>query len=77
MESTEIRTPAEPPTELSAEGRYRTARARLRAAQQEKMEATDEFLAARAAMRGGLGKSQLMDIRGQEYGPSGTPAAWA
>ena len=68
MEPNEFRMPAEPPAELSAEGRYRTARGRLLAAQQEKMEATDDFLAARAALRGRLRTPQTTAIRGREYG---------
>ena len=77
MEPIELWTPARPQTESNAEVHYRAARARLLAAQQEKMEAADEFLAARAALRGSLKVPQPTAIRVREYGPSDTPAAWA
>ena len=50
MKPIEIRMPAKLPTGPGAEERYHAARRRLLAAQQEKAEAADEFLAARVAL---------------------------
>ncbi len=44
------RRPPKPPAIPSVEEQYWNAKARLAAAQQEKLEATVEFLAARAAL---------------------------
>ena len=75
MELLESQTPAKPAAASEAEERYRAAQARLRAAQQEKMEATDEFLAARAALRDGLDTKRPAPAR--EYGLADRSAAWA
>ena len=77
MEPLECRAPFKPLTESDAGERYLAAKARLLAAQQEKMEAADEFLAARAALHGSLKTPQPTGIRAKEYSPSGCQAAWS
>ncbi len=71
------RSPFEPLTRPSVQERYRKARARLLAAQREKVEAANEFLAARAALHFEAGALRSRSGQRVHAGQASEGSGWA